>query len=414
MPTALRALSVTLRAAMSPRASLLPLLVLLASCASSRTPPPRAIASTPRVARPAAPPAAQPPAPPAPLTGFAALPGWRADTHSDALPAWRRTCERLLRAPDDRPIGPDGVLGAASDWKPACRAIPAPEADSGEARAYFERWFTPVPVRAGGNDRGLFTGYYEPELHGSRTRSRRFNTPLYARPSDLVSSGSHNVGRRVRGRLRPYWTRAQIAAGAVRRTARPLLWVDDAIDAFFLEIQGSGRVVLEDGSVVQINFDVSNGHPYVALGRVLIDRGALQRGSVSLQTIRAWLAAHPAEAQSVMNRNPSYVFFHESTQGATGAEGVVLTAGRSMAVDTRFVPLGTPLFLDIEALEGVGVIQRLVVAQDTGGAIRGAVRGDLFWGAGPDAYDRAGRMQHHGRYWMLLPQRIADRMHLPQ
>jgi membrane-bound lytic murein transglycosylase A len=214
----------------------------------------------------------------------------------------------------------------------------------------------------------------------------------------------------VGGRLRPYFTRAQIVAGAVRRTARPIVWVDDAVDAFFLEIQGSGRVALDDGSVVQINYDSSNGHAYVPLGRVLIERGALARGGVSLQSIRAWLAAHPAEAQAAMNSNPSYVFFHESAQGATGSEGVVLTPGRSMAVDTRFIPLGAPLFLDIDALEGVGPIQRLVVAQDTGGAIRGAVRGDLFWGAGPDAYDRAGRMQHRGRYWLLAPPHVAARL----
>jgi membrane-bound lytic murein transglycosylase A len=192
-----------------------------------------------------------------------------------------------------------------------------------------------------------------------------------------------------------------------------LLWVDDPIEAFFLEIQGSGRVVLDDGTTVQINYDMSNGHAYVPLGRVLVERGALERSAVSLQSIRAWLAAHPAEAQSVMNRNPSYVFFHERSQSTTGAEGVVLTAGRSLAVDTRFIPLGAPMFLDVEPLAGVGAIQRLVVAQDTGGAIRGAVRGDLFWGAGAAAYDRAGRMQNHGRYWMLVPPSVATRMQLP-
>jgi membrane-bound lytic murein transglycosylase A len=149
----------------------------------------------------------------------------------------------------------------------------------------------------------------------------------------------------------------------------------------------------------------------VPLGRVLIERGALERSAVSLQSIRAWLAAHPSEAQAVMNRNPSYVFFHESAQGATGSEGVVLTAGRSMAVDTRFIPLGAPMFLDLAPLEGVGPIRRLVVAQDTGGAIRGAVRGDLFWGAGPEAYDRAGRMRQQGRYWLLVPPSVGARMH---
>ncbi len=348
------------------------------------------------------------PAPPAPPSPFDALPGWRVDRLAEALPAWRRTCARLLRTPDDHPFGRDGHGGTVGDWKPPCRAL-APSDDEPEAaRAYFERWFVPVPVMNEGEDRGLFTGYYEPELHGSRTHSRRFRVPLYGRPRDLVrGDGHHPTGRRVGGRLRPYWTRAQIVAGALRRTARPLVWVDDAVEAFFLEIQGSGRVVLEDGSSVQVQYESGNGHAYVAIGRVLIARGALERGAVSLQTIRAWLAAHPAEAQAVMNQNPSYVFFHESAERAMGSEGVVLTAGRSLAVDMRFIPLGAPLFLDIEELPGVGPLQRLVVAQDTGGAIRGAVRGDLFWGAGPEAYDRAGRMQQHGRYWMLVPRSLA-------
>lgn len=390
----------------------LPLLVSLVGCAATRPPPPRAPPLAPaRVAAEAPPARASAPPSPAAPEGFDALPGWRADSLAEALPAWRRTCERLERTPDDRPVGPEGFAGTAGDWKPACRAIPSPTCDSDAARAYFERWFVPVPRAADGGDRGFFTGYYEPELRGSRTRSRRYRVPLYGRPSDLVQrTSSHGTGRRVGGRLRPYFTRAQIVAGAVRRTARPIVWVDDAVDAFFLEIQGSGRVALEDGSVVQINYDSSNGHAYVPLGRVLIERGALARGGVSLQSIRAWLAAHPAEAQAAMNSNPSYVFFHESAQGATGSEGVVLTPGRSMAVDTRFIPLGAPLFLDIDALEGVGPIQRLVVAQDTGGAIRGAVRGDLFWGAGPDAYDRAGRMQHRGRYWLLAPPHVAARL----
>lgn len=398
---------------------------LLASCAPLSRPAP-VRAPTPTATAPSAPvsdaepsdaqtaadasrDAAPEPAP----TGFAALPGWATDATREALPAWRRTCARLLRVPDERPVGPDGIAGTALEWKPACRALEALADDATDeaSRAYFEQWFTPVLVTSGGSERGLFTGYYEPELHGSRRRSRRYSVPLYRRPSDLVSaSRGHGTGRRVRGRLRPYWTRAQIAAGSLRRTSTPLLWVDNAVDAFFLEIQGSGRVVLEDGSVVQVNYDSSNGRPYVPLGRVLIERHAIERDAVSLQTIRAWLLAHPRQAQAVMNENPSYVFFHESSRGATGSEGVVLTPGRSLAVDTHFIPLGAPLFLDISALEGVGVIQRLVVAQDTGGAIRGAVRGDVFWGAGPDAYDRAGRMRQSGRYWMLAPASVAPRL----
>jgi membrane-bound lytic murein transglycosylase A len=195
-----------------------------------------------------------------------------------------------------------------------------------------------------------------------------------------------------------------------------LVWVDDAVEAFFLEIQGSGRVELDDRqgdqgpTTIQLNYAASNGRSYVALGRVLIDRGAIERSAVSLQSIRAWLQAHPREAQSVMNQNPSYVFFRESQDaGSHGAEGVVLTPGRSMAVDPRFVALGTPLFIDAAPLEGVGPIRRLVIAQDTGGAIRGAVRGDLFWGPGPEAYDRAGRMRQRGRYWMLVPRAVSER-----
>lgn len=338
---------------------------------------------------------------------FAALPGWTEDTIAEVLPAWRRTCERLTRTPDDRNIGRDPSWGTVAQWRASCASIPSEGADHTTVRQYFESHFTPSLVTFEGNPYGLFTGYYEPELRGSRRRHGRFTVPLYPRPADLVNLG-RGVGRMVRGRPRPYWTRAQIAAGKLRRT-RPIVWVDDPIDAFFLEIQGSGRVVLDDGTHLQLNYAASNGHPYVPLGRVLVERGAIERNAVSLQRIRAWLRAHPREAQSVMNQNPSYVFFRASDElGAHGAEGVVLTPGRSMAVDPTWIPLGVPLYIDLEPLEGVGPIRRLVVAQDTGGAIRGAVRGDLFWGPGSEAYDRAGRMRQRGRYWVLIPRTITS------
>lgn len=385
-------------------------LALTPACATTtRRAPERTVAVS--VVRTPVPPVAVPavetPAPVTPpVSPFAALPGWGEDALAEVLPAWRRTCERLLRLADSRAIGRDGAGGTVGDWRAACEAIPDASADHGAVRAYFEQWFVPVPAIGDEGETGLFTGYYEPLLNGSRRRHGRYRVPLYGRPADLVS------GRRVvrRGRSRPYWTRAQIAAGSMRRTAPVLVWVDNAVDAFFLEIQGSGRVDLDDHSTVQLNYAASNGHPYVALGRVLIDRGAIERSAVSLQSIRAWLMAHPREAQPVMNQNPSYVFFRESRDaGSHGAEGVVLTPGRSMAVDPRFVALGTPLFVDAEALEGVGPIRRLVIAQDTGGAIRGAVRGDLFWGPGPEAYDRAGRMRQRGRYWMLVPKALSER-----
>ena len=388
--------------------ALLPWLAM--ACATVPAARPARSHSTPlRAPTPAAPTPARV-APPAPVSPFAALPGWGDDTVAEVLPAWRRTCDRLARAPESRPVGHDGAYGTVADWRATCAAIPSPDVDHAAAREYFERNFVPVAISDHGEASGLFTGYYEPLLHGARVRSPRYGVPLYPRPRDLMS-GARGTGRVVGGRWRRYWTRAEIARGSLRRGVRPLVWVDDAVEAFFLEIQGSGRVVFEDGSSVFLNFAVGNGHPYVPIGRVLIERRALAREQVSLQSIRAWLAAHPREAQAVMNTNPSYVFFRESDDGGShGAEGVTLTPGRSLAVDLRFIPLGVPLFVDVAALEGVGPIRRLVVAQDTGGAIRGAVRGDLFWGSGPDAYDRAGRMRQRGRYWMLVPRAVAGRL----
>ncbi|MBL8685218.1 MAG: MltA domain-containing protein [Myxococcales bacterium] len=402
MRSLLAFVALALASACTPRAVVRPSLVI------ARRPPVRPVARP--VVQPAvvaAPVVATAPA--APVSPFAALPGWSEDTIAEALPAFRRTCERIARASDTRSVGRENAGGTIADWRPACAALPAADADHTTVRAFFERWFTPVAVTGDNGTEGFFTGYYEPLLRGSRRRHGRFRTPLYTRPRDMVST-PRGTGRLVRGRFRRYHTRAEIAAGALRRTAQVIVWVDDPVDAFFLEIQGSGRVELDDGTTLQINYAASNGHEYVAIGRTLIDRGAIERSQVSLQTIRAWLSAHPREAQSVMNTNPSYVFFRESeTQGAHGAEGVVLEPGRSMAVDPRFVPLGVPLYLDVAPLEGVGPIRRLVVAQDTGGAIRGAVRGDLFWGHGQDAYDRAGRMRQRGRYWMLLPKPVAAR-----
>jgi membrane-bound lytic murein transglycosylase A len=280
-----------------------------------------------------------------------------------------------------------------------------------------------VPFRLADNDdaSGLFTGYYEVELHGSRRRSAHYAVPLLLRPPDLVMvelglfrpdwRGQRIAGRVEHGQLRPYPTRAAIEDGALAHRGLEFLWVDDPVDAFFVQIQGSGRVVLDDGSVAQIGYDGQNGRPYVPIGRVLADRGALPRDAVTMQSIRAWLAAHPDQAQGVMNANPSYVFFRQlQGDGPIGAEGVALTPGRSLAVDRAFLPLGVPLWLDLAdpAAPG-GHLRRLVVAQDTGGAIRGPVRGDLFWGYGDKAAARAGMMKDRGSYYMLLPRAVAAR-----
>ncbi len=331
---------------------------------------------------------------------------------------------------DETAVGPRAVGGLARDWREPCAALDTvPASDDTMARAALERWFVPYAATNNGDPKGLFTGYYEPELRGSRTRTGRFTVPLFGRPADLITvdlglfreelRGQRIAGRVRDGALRPYPSRAEIVDGAL--AAAPggpleLVWVDDAIDAFFLEIQGSGRVVLEDGSLMRVGFAAQNGHPYFAIGRELVARGALSREQVSMQSIRAWLAANPDEARAVMNKNPSFVFFRplppaaSADDGPLGSEGVPLTPGRSLAVDRAHLAMGLPLWLDAEdPLEPARRLQRLFVAQDTGGAIRGPVRGDVFWGSGADAAERAGRMRSAGRYWILLPRDTAAR-----
>jgi membrane-bound lytic murein transglycosylase A len=357
---------------------------------------------------------------------FAALKGWDAGDPSGALAAFIGSCARIERGPPERSLGAGGIAGTAADWKPVCdgaRALGA--ADAGAVRRFFEQAF--VPLAAANNRRrdGLFTGYYEPELRGAERPSAKFAVPLYKRPDDLVSvdlgqfretlKGQRTAGKVVNGALRPYASRAEIESGALTGRNLELLWVDDPIAAFFLHVQGSGRVVLEDGSVRRVGFAAQNGHPYVAIGRELIARGVLSRDEVSLQTIGAWLRANPGEAAALMNKNPSYVFFRPLPgAGAEGSHGAVLTAEHSLAVDTVHIPLGVPVWLET-ALPGdrpgaTGpAYRRLVIAQDTGGAIKGPVRGDLFFGAGARAEDLAGRMKSQGRYYLLLPKAVVAR-----
>ena len=342
-------------------------------------------------------------------TGFDALPGWQEDDSGAALPAFARSCAALAKLPPGTALG---VAGRAGDWRAPCAALPQ-SADDASARRYFETWFQPWQAGNNGATGGLFTGYYEPELRGARRQGPGFATPLLKRPPDLVMvdlglfrpdwRGDYIAGRVADGRLVPYATRAEIERGALDRFHLPFLWVADPVDAFFLEIQGSGRVLLPDGNAVRVAYDGQNGRTYVPIGRLLVERGALTRDAVSMQSIRAWIAAHPVEGKALMDDNPSYVFFRElDGPGPIGSEGVVLTAGRSLAVDRRFVPLGVPVFLDA----GDG-LRRLMVAQDTGGAIRGPVRGDVFWGDGAAAAARAGTMKAQGGYYLLLPKGLS-------
>ena len=354
----------------------------------------------------------------APLS-FADLPGWTADPVAQAVPALARSCARFKTLPADRTVGPDGVAGRISDWQlPCARLADLPPGDDGAARRFFETHFSPYAAGNNGTREGLFTGYYEAELEGSRRPDPAYPVPLYRRPPDLVMvdlgefaerwKGERTAGRVVDGRLKPYEDRAAIVGGALAGKGLELLWVKDPIAAFFLQIQGSGRVRLAGGSEMRVGYAGQNGHKYVAIGKELIDRGALKREEVSLQTIRAWLLANPDQAAAVMNVNPSYVFFQPLTgDGPNGAQGVALTPGRSLAVDSKFMPYGVPVWLDAEdPLDGRQRLRRLLVAQDTGGAIRGPVRGDVFWGHGPQAEQAAGVMKSRGSYVLLLPKSV--------
>jgi len=362
---------------------------------------------------------------------FAALDDWAAADTRAAFGAFAASCRKILARKDGDAFGGTAVYGTVGAWRGACDAavqIAAPTADS--ARRFFEAWFVPAQASNRNEPVGLFTGYYEPELVGSRKHTKRFDVPLYTRPSDLVSvdlgafrpelKGERIAGRVDGGKLIPYATRAEIVTAGLSGKSSAIVYVDDAAAAFFLHVQGSGRVRLADGRVIRVAYDGQNGHVYTGIGRVLVDRGEIVREQLSMQTIRAWLMAHPAEGHTLMNENASFVFFKEMpiadpSMGADGAQGVALTPETSLAVDRRFHGLGAPMWIDANAPADDEknpdvVFRRLVVAQDTGGAIRGPVRGDVYWGSSARAESIAGRMAHKGQLYVLLPKAIAAKL----
>ena len=336
------------------------------------------------------------------------LPGWAHDNHAEALPALLAGCR---------------VVAKQALWREACEAAPAVK-DRDAAQRYFEHYFTPHRVaNTDGTLEGLITGYFEPTIRGSRTRSARNRYPVYRAPDDIVvfdldtlapELKSSALRGRVEGnRVVPYYTRAQIDGENSPLRGKEIAWVDDAIDLFFLQVQGSGRIALNEGGVMRIGFAEHNGHPYRSIGRVLIERGDLAAERASMQGIKAWARANPGKLGELLNQNPRYVFFRELPQivtppsgagvGPPGAMGVPLTPERSIAVDPRYVPLGAPVHIATTWPNSDKPLQRLMLAQDTGGAIRGAVRADFFWGASDKAAIEAGRMQQSLRMWVLLP-----------
>lgn len=376
-----------------PIAALLAMLVLLDACVS--TPPQQPVEPGVLAARyePAR---------------WSQVAGWQTDQSHEAWSAFMNSCN---------------ARSAPAALKNACQAAqPLTVANPAQARAFFEAYFTPYRiVRVDSprlsSDTGLVTGYYEPLLRGSRKVSSTFATALYAPPDDMLDIELGEVfpelkGKRVRGRLQgkkvvPYFDRAALQNHAALK-GKELVWVDSAVDAFFLEVQGSGRVQLADGTTIRLAYADQNGHPYRSIGRYLVDKGELTLEESSGPAIRSWLQTHPARLHEVLNANPGVVFFREEriddpSQGPKGSLGVPLTAGRSVAVDPAFIPLGAPLFLSTTAPVSATPLQRLVMAQDTGGAIRGPVRADLFWGFGAGAGESAGLMKQQGQLWLLWP-----------
>ena len=334
------------------------------------------------------------------------LPSWTHVPLASSLHAFVAGCARIQA----RPL-----------WQSACKQARALGADDEPgARAFFESRFVAYRIFApDGSDEGLVTGYYEPVLRGQREQSAAYPYPVFGVPDDLVVVDLAELhpelrNLRLRGRLEgrrlvPYYSRAQIEAVATPFSARPLAWVADAVDLFFLQIQGSGQIELPSGERMRVGFADQNGHPYRSLGRYLVERGEMNLEQASMQSIKEWAAQNPGKLQAALNQNPSYVFFRElppaanPAEGPPGALGVALTAGYSIAVDPRYVPLGAPVFLATTYPLSRTPLERLTIAQDTGGAIRGAIRADLFWGTGPEAGAQAGRMRQQGRMWLLWP-----------
>jgi len=353
-------------------------------------------------------------------TEFALIEGWGEDDYREALRAFLISCDAIVRKPVEQSFGDDPRMGTVGEWIAICEgAKEYRDAPQQAVRYFIESNFEPYTVAGDGSREGLFTGYFEPELDGSWEPGGRYHVPLYARPDDVIGAdlgqfreewaGTNIAGRLVDGQYVPYYTRAEINAGAIAGRGLELIWVDDPIDAFFLHIQGSGRVKLAGGGYVRVGYAGRNGHRYVPIGRELVAIGALTQDTVSMPSIRAWLDTHPLAAAELMNRNPSYIFFRVLEEAAPiGAQGVPLTPGRSLAVDARHIPYGVPLWLDTRDPRDEKrrtPLRRLMVAQDTGSAIKGGVRGDFFWGPGQMAAYAAGVMKEPGIYYMLLPRR---------
>ncbi|HEY5673858.1 MAG TPA: murein transglycosylase A [Malonomonas sp.] len=381
------------------------LLLLLAACVS-KTPPP--VLEKP-IEKPLEQPIEKPVVKFEPLlpVDWTQIDGWQEEDPSAALEVFRNSCKALTKR---------------ERWLQVCAAALLVEKTDAAARMYFESFFQPHQVRnEDGSSEGMITGYYGPELTGSRTPSERYRYPLYTQPDDLLIIDLDEIypeldnyrlrGRVVGNRVVPYFQREEIDNGKNPLAGHELFWVEDPVELFFLHIQGSGRIRLPDGERVMVNYANQNGHRYRSIGKLLLERNAMTRDQMSMQNIRKWVEQNPAAGKQLLAENPSYVFFRELSAdylSPPGALGIPLTERRSLAVDPRTIPLGAPVFLATSFPGSGEPLKQLMVAQDTGGAIKGQVRADFFWGMGDAAGAIAGRMKQSGRMWVLLPKALPE------
>lgn len=333
---------------------------------------------------------------------FQSLDGWESDDHKKALQAFIQSCNKFSKMAQNRSVGGQISDIKISDFRDVCDIANIVKGMSeSQAKNFFENWFKPFAVSNNSKgSKGLFTGYYEASLKGSKIKTEKFQYPIYARPKDLTSD--------------PYLTRKEIEDGALEGKGLELLYVDSKAELFSMHIQGSGRVELTNGTVLRVAFAGRNNLPFTGVGLYMVEKGYINRSSLNAQSIKEWLDNNPDKAEEVMNVNNAYTFFKIADgEYVVGGQGVPLTAERSLAVDSEVIPYGFPLWLDTTLTKKGNSKEKyshLFVAQDTGTAIKGTVRGDIFFGYGDDAEERASYMASQGKYYILLPINMVDKM----
>ncbi|KTD06675.1 membrane-bound lytic murein transglycosylase (MltA) family protein [Legionella gratiana] len=331
---------------------------------------------------------------------FEELPGWDQADVKKSLLAFQTSCNVFLKQEPSHPIGTRHLKLKARDWHPVCKAALALDSISEEsAKIFFEKWFHPIELKQKKSSQSLFTGYYMPQIKGNLKKSSKYNTPIYGLPKDGTTS----------------YTRAQIDNGALKKKAPVIAWIHSPAERLFLEIEGAGVIKLPNGENIYLGYAGENGAPYTSIAKIMIKQGIMTRDTASKTAIIRYLEEHPEQAKNILHKNKSFVFFEDVKKPmALGAQGMALTPGYSLAVDKKWIPLGAPLWLDTtrpdKNQEDEKQLQRLMIAQDTGGAIRGFMRGDIYWGSGKLATFLGEHMKNEGQYWLLLPKYIFKRL----